>query len=91
MVRALLHGISDVIADPDEAYLISTKYVENLASADEKVQKQVLARSIDLWQGDELGAIDTSAWNNMLAILKTIGLVQADLDVTEAYNSDFLP
>jgi len=91
MVRALLHGISDVIADPDEAYLISIKYVENLASADEKVQKQVLARSIDLWQGDELGAIDTSAWNNMLAILKTIGLVQADLDVTEAYTSEFLP
>ena len=91
MIRALLHGISDVIEDPDEAYLISTKYVENLASADEKVQKQVLARSIDLWYGDELGSIDTNAWQNMLAILKKMGLVQADLDVTEAYTSEFLP
>jgi NitT/TauT family transport system substrate-binding protein len=91
MVRALLHGISDVIADPEEAYLISIKYVENLASADEKVQKQVLARSIALWQGAELGSIDSRAWRNMYSILKTMGLVQVELDVTEAYNREFLP
>jgi len=91
MVRALLHGISDVVADPDEAYRISTKYVENLAAADEIVQKQVLNRSIALWQGAELGSIDTRAWENMLSILETMGLIQDELDVTKAYNTEFLP
>lgn len=91
MVRALLHGISDVSTDPEEAYRISINYVENLASADEKVQKQVLARSIALWQAAKLGSIDSGAWRNMYSILKTMGLVQVELDVSEAYTSGFLP
>jgi NitT/TauT family transport system substrate-binding protein len=91
MIRALLHGISDVIADPDEAYQISTKYVETLAQADETVQKQVLARSIELWQGASLGKSDPVAWNNMLAILVKMGMVPGDMDVTRAFTNDFLP
>jgi NitT/TauT family transport system substrate-binding protein len=91
MIRALLHGISDVIADPDEAYQISTKYVETLAQADETVQKQVLARSIELWQGTSLGKSDPVAWNNMLAILVKMGMVPDDMDVTRAFTNDFLP
>ncbi len=51
MVTAMLKGIEDTIANPDEAYEISKKYVENLANADEKVQKQILTESIQLWQG----------------------------------------
>jgi NitT/TauT family transport system substrate-binding protein len=91
MVRALLRGMSDVITTPDEAYQISTKYVETLAAADEGVQKQVLARSIALWQATRLGAIDPVAWTNMLSILRTMGLVQVELDVTDAFTDEFLP
>lgn len=91
MIRALLHGMSDVLADPDEAYRISTKYVETLAQADETVQKQVLARSIELWQGASLGKSDPVAWNNMLAILVKMGMVPGDMDVTRAFTNDFLP
>jgi NitT/TauT family transport system substrate-binding protein len=91
MIRALLHGMSDVIADPDEAYQISTNYVETLAQADKTVQKQVLARSIGLWQGVSLGLSDPAAWNNMLLILVKMGMVPSDLDVTRAFTNDFLP
>ena len=91
MIRALLHGMSDVIADPDEAYQISTKYVETLAQADTTVQKQVLIRSIELWQGASLGLSDPAAWNNMLLILVKMGMVPADLDVSRAFTNDFLP
>jgi NitT/TauT family transport system substrate-binding protein len=91
MVRALLHGMSDVIADPDEAFQISTKYVENLGGADEMVQKQVLLHSIELWQGAKLGSIDPIAWKNMFSILKSMGLLQVDLDVNKAYSDEFLP
>jgi putative riboflavin transport system substrate-binding protein len=91
MVRALLHGISDVITDPDEAYQISTKYVETLAQADETVQKQVLVRSIGLWQSALPGRSDPVSWNNMLKILVKMDLIQGDLDVSRAFTNDFLP
>ena len=91
MIRALLHGISDVIADPDEAYQISTKYVETLAQADETVQKKVLARSIELWQGNSLGSSDPVAWTNMHSILVKMGMVPGDLSVNRAFTNAFLP
>jgi NitT/TauT family transport system substrate-binding protein len=91
MIRALLHGISDVIADPDEAYQISIKYVETLAQADETVQKQVLARSIELWQGGSLGSSDPAAWTNMLLILVKMGMAPGDLGVNSAFTNAFLP
>ena len=50
MVAALVHGLSDTIADPAAAYQISLGYVSTLAQADTAVQKQVLATSIDLWK-----------------------------------------
>jgi len=50
MTTAFLKGLADTIAKPDEAYEISKKHVEGLDQADESVQKQVLARSIDLWR-----------------------------------------
>ena len=56
-VQATLKGIRDTIADPDEAYEISKKYVEALSSADETLQKKILAASIALWQADPLGAV----------------------------------
>jgi NitT/TauT family transport system substrate-binding protein len=91
MARALLHGIRDVIADPDEAYRISINYVETLAQADESVQMQVLASSIDLWQGPTIGLSDEEAWVNMLSILKSMDLLKNDVDITQAYTNDFLP
>jgi len=91
MVRVLLHGMQDVIDNPEEAYQISTKYVETLAQADETVQKQVLASSIELWQGKSLGSSDPIAWSNMLSILKRMGMVQDDMNVTRAFTNDFLP
>jgi NitT/TauT family transport system substrate-binding protein len=91
MVRAILHGISDTIANPDEAYTISEKYVENLAQADEAVQKQVLATSIGLWKTDRLGYSDPQAWENMQAVLLDMGLISKTLDLSKAFTNEFLP
>ena len=57
MVQAILQGMQDAMANPDEAYEISKKYVEDLAQADEPVQKQVLATSIELWKAATPGRI----------------------------------
>ena len=91
MVKAMLRGIADTIQNPDEAYEISKKYVENLANADEAVQKEVLARSIEFWKAEQLGYSDTSAWENMLDLLIQMELLKDTLNINAAFTNEFLP
>ena len=91
MVVALLHGISDTIADPQAAYQISLGYVDNLAQADATVQKQVLATTLELWKAGRLGYSDPKAWDNMQAVLLDMGLLTHSLDVSKAFTNEFIP
>lgn len=91
MVAAMLSGIEDSIANPEEAYEISKKYVENLANADEKVQKQILAESIQLWQADQLGFSQDEAWVNMQDVLLEMKLITKPQDLSKAYTNEFIP
>jgi len=91
VVAALLHGISDTIADPENAYQISLGYVDTLAQANTTVQKQVLATSIGLWKADRLGASNPAAWVNMQTVLLDMGLLTQPLDLSKAFTNQFLP
>ena len=95
MVRAMnaafLRGLEYTVANPDEAYEISKKYIENLAEADQAVQKEILATSVDFWQTDNLGYSDPNAWDNMNQILFEMGLISEKIDIEKAYTNKFLP
>lgn len=91
MVRATLKGLADTIANPDQAYEISKRYVENLAQADQTVQKQILTTSIGLWKTDHLGYSDPKAWENMQKVLTDMGLLTKPLDLSKAYTNQFVP
>ena len=94
LVRALLRGLADTIANPDEAYLISTQYVEGLSNADAvktATQKQVLAASIEMWKADRLGLSDPQGWENTQATLLDMGLLTAPLDLSQVYTNEFVP
>jgi NitT/TauT family transport system substrate-binding protein len=90
-VAATLLGIQDTIADPDAAYDICKKYVENLAQADPLVQKQVLGTSIELWRTSTPGFSDPAAWENMQKILLEMGLYSQPVDLSKAFTNEFLP
>ena len=89
--QALLKGITDAAKDPEEAYEISKKYVENLEEADEALQKEILAESIILWQVDRPGYSDPTGWENMQNVLLDMGLLKSPLNLEEAFTNDFLP
>jgi NitT/TauT family transport system substrate-binding protein len=94
MVQATLKGLQFTIDNPDEAYQISKKYVENLSSlsvAEEDVQKKVLLTSIELWRAERLGYSDPLAWQNMQDVLLGMGWLKQALDLNAAFSNEFLP
>jgi NitT/TauT family transport system substrate-binding protein len=91
MVAASLRGLQDTMDDPEAAFEICKHFVEGLDQADQAVQRQVLAASIELWRADRLGYSDPQAWENMLQVLLAMGSLAQPIDITLAYSNDFLP
>ena len=90
-VGAFLKGLKDTIDDPDEAFTISQKYIENFSQLDADVQKQVLITSIEQWKTERLGYSDPQAWENMQDVLLDMGLITESLDLTKAFTNEFIP
>jgi NitT/TauT family transport system substrate-binding protein len=86
-VRATLRGLADTLADPDEAYVISKKYVEGLDDS----RINVLMASIELWRSEILGLTDPDSWRQSQDALLFIGFLDGPLDdLTAAYNNEFI-
>ncbi|HAF60998.1 MAG TPA: hypothetical protein DCK95_01570 [Anaerolineaceae bacterium] len=94
MVEATLQGIRFTQQNPDEAFEICKKYVDNLADLSEEeqqVQRQVLDASIALYHIEQNGATELQTWQNMQSILLDMGLLTEELDLNQVYNNDYLP
>jgi NitT/TauT family transport system substrate-binding protein len=90
MNRAFLRGLADTIAEPEAAYDISLKYVDELANADRAIQLEVLQRSIELWQTESPGISDPQAWTNMQDTLLKMKLLPAPIDLEKAFTNEFV-
>ena len=91
MTSAFLKGLADTIANPDEAYNISKKYVPNLGTQDETTQKEILRLTIERWRTSHLGLSDLQAWQNMQDTLLKMKLLKQPLDVSKAFTNQFVP
>lgn len=89
--RAFEHGLADTIANPEEAYDISLKFVEGLSEQDKDVQMQVLNTSIEFWKTDRLGYSNPQAWGNMNQLLVQMGLIPEPVDLDKAFTNEFIP
>ena len=92
MVRALLRGLRDVLADPDEAFEICKNYVEGLdADPDtERSQRAVLDASIEIWQAPRLGMSAAQAWSTTQEVLLAIDFIQQPIDLTAVWTAQFV-
>ena len=91
MVRVMLRANEFTAKNPDEAYQICLKYIDNLTSSDEAVQKQVLLESIKLWNLTPSKQENLARWENMQEILLQIGLMSQPIDLQGAFSDAFLP
>ncbi len=91
MTGAFLKGLGYSIANPGDAYMISTKYIPDLIKADQTMQKEILARTIELWKTNHLGQSDPQAWQNMQNTLLKMGLLKRPLDLNKAFTNQFVP
>ncbi len=94
MVTATLAGMRDAAADPEQAFRISSEFVEGLSGLDSdarEIQMEILRRSIALWQAPRLGWSDEQAWRNTDATLRSMGQLTQPLDVSEAFSNAFIP
>lgn len=91
VLRAVMRGLRDVLADPDAAFEVCLGYVEGLAAADQDVQREVLEASMRFWDSGPLGVSEPEAWENMEQVLLDVGLILAPQDVGQAYSNDYLP
>ena len=90
-VGAFLKGLSDTIANPDEAFKTSESYIPNFSQLDADVQKQVLDTSIEQWKTERLGYSDPQAWENMQDVLLEMGLITEKMDLNKAFTNEFIP
>jgi len=90
-VEAFLKGLKFTIENPDAAYDLSAGYIPNFADLDEKVQKEILSTSIQMWSADRLGYSDPQAWENMQNILLEMGLITDSLDLGKSFTNEFVP
>ncbi|HET6593991.1 MAG TPA: ABC transporter substrate-binding protein [Anaerolineales bacterium] len=90
-VDAFLKGLTDTIANPDEAFRLSEPHIPNFAELDADVQKQVLETSIAQWKAERLGYSDPQAWENMQTILLDMGLLTEKMDLNKAFTNEFVP
>lgn len=86
-VGAVLRGLEDTLANPDEAFEISKNYVEGL----EEERKAVLEASLPLWQADTPGLSDLDSWENTQQVLLNAGLMDEPLpDLTAVFSNEFV-
>ena len=85
--KAMLRGLADTLADPDEAYEISKKYVEGLDDS----RKDVLEASLEMWKAETLGYTEAATWDRTQEILLEMGLLDEPVEnLDAAYSNDFI-
>ncbi|MDY0019089.1 MAG: ABC transporter substrate-binding protein [Anaerolineae bacterium] len=88
-VRTFLHGLQDVLDDPDTAFEICKNYVEGLEENAE-TQRGVFERSLDLWKAPHLGVFTTESWEEAQQAMLEAGLIEQTVPVETLFTNAFV-
>ncbi len=95
VVRAVMRGIQDTIADPDAAVTLSLPTIPG--AADKRTQlRAVLDATLPILQSDQttahgLGYADPAAWTTTRDLLLRLKVLGGDIDLAKTYSNAYLP
>ncbi len=89
-VAAFLHGLQNVIQDPDGAFEVSMDYVDGL-SENAEIQREVLDASIQIWRTAQPGFFTSQSWEYAQAVMLNAALIDTLLPVDQYYTNEFIP
>ncbi len=86
-VRATLRGLADTLANPEEAYEISKKFVEGL----DDTRMNVLQASLPMWEAETLGQTDAASWQQTQDVLLQMGFLDTPVeDLDAAFTNEVI-
>ncbi len=88
-VQTFLHGLQDVLDDPDAAFEICKSYVEGLEENAE-TQRGVFERSLDLWEAPHLGVFTARSWEEAQQAMLDAGLIEQTVPVETLFTNAFV-
>jgi NitT/TauT family transport system substrate-binding protein len=88
MAKAFSQGLEEVINDPEQAFLISQKYIPEMK--EKETQRAVLKESIRFWQGEKLGRHDSQQWQDSIDFLQKIDLIKEEPGLESLFTNQFL-
>src|SRR5436309_11952797 len=89
-VQAIIEGLKEVIANPQEAVQISQSYVQGMDTTN---AMSVLQATIPIWQGNDqkpLGYNDKATWQSMEQFLVSQNVIPSAQDISQAYSNTSL-
>ena len=90
IVRATLHGLRDTLNDPEGAFAIVRRHVQEIDDESAPLQRAVLEEALDFWRAQDLGHSDPAAWQASQAFMRQVGLIDAEIDVSTMFTNDFI-
>jgi NitT/TauT family transport system substrate-binding protein len=95
VARAMVRGVQDVVAKPDEAVTLCIPYIPG--SAEKRAQlRAVLDATLPLFQSPTTaqqgyGYSNPTSWQNSAALLRKLGFLGSDVDVSKSFSNEYLP
>lgn len=90
-----IDGLADTVADPEAAFTTTLKFVPDAAKDEtvKKAQHDVLVKVVsDYWKtSGKLGQNDPKLWDQTQTVLKEVGLIDKETDMSKAVTNAFLP
>lgn len=92
MTTAMLKGIRDTLASPDEAFAAALKAVPEAGGENEAVNRAIFDASLDIWQttAAELGRTDPLAWQQAAEFMLKMGLITQAVPVEGIFTNEFV-
>lgn len=93
MVAATQEAIAYTLANPDEAFAITLKYVPDAGGENEAANRAVFDASLPYWTpaaGQTPGATDLADWQAAAEFMQEIGLVDTLVPAEELFTNEFV-